>query len=59
MVNGTWATFQRIWSLVGAVLIHFESSANVQKKILDEKSREDLYKLRNSQLSLVVYLNFK
>lgn len=59
MVNGTWATFQRIWELVDSVACYFESdkstSSTKNKPDLNKLSQE-LYKIRNQQLSMVHFL---
>lgn len=58
MVNGTLASFQRVWDLVGTVSNHFETTKNTFSHKIDEKLRKELYKMRNTQLCMVFLHQF-
>lgn len=60
MVSGTLSTFERIWELVGSVSAHLElgsrleqNDATYAKEI--EKLNSELFKIRNSQMSMVKF----
>jgi len=60
MVNGALNLLQKMWNLVGTVATHLENGNRYQSENNDEKSgklNEEMYKTRNSQLSMVKTLN--
>jgi len=60
MVNGALNMLQKMWNLVGTVANHLENETSYEGN--DEKSRklnDDMYKIRNSQLSMVKFPKYK
>lgn len=60
MVNGALNLLQKMWNLVGTVANHLENDKHSQSEGNDEKSQklnDEMYKTRNSQLSMVNHPN--
>jgi hypothetical protein len=57
MVDGTMNLLKTVWSLIGSVITEFgKSNSQVKNREQFKKIKDEMYNIRNKNLSMVSYL---